>query len=369
MTQVHRTQFPISVVLSRAASPWAVIALLCLLSATADAAEKGTLDDTTDNNTEVESEQPECPTFIGSDERDDAHALTLHGIACFEAQEYAWALTHYISAFEIEPDPFLFGGIGRSLHELGLYEPAMGQYRRFLEEDDTPTGADRIRQRVEELEQLTELEATTVSLRSAPSGATAFVVLDNGQWYELGTTPLEVELREGDYTFAFDAEHYRPQTIDTSVAGDEDHRVDGHLVSEDVALGIEQPARRHSGRWMIAGGLVGTASATALLVLSQRNDSAARGLEDEEFDTLSDFDERQRHHLDRADSFRTWGIISAATGVTLLMGGALLYRSASSVKDSPTVNGEKNAVSSVESRSLQVEPTLGRNHLGVRLHF
>lgn len=343
----------------------ALVALWCLTPALANAEEMGG-----DNGEQVQ-EQPQCSTYIKSEERSDAHALTLHGINCFEAERYSWALTHYSAAFELDPDPFLFGAIGRSLHELGLFEPAMGYYQRFLDEDDAPSGADRIRQRVEELQELSKTEATVVSLRSAPSGATAYVVLDNGEWYELGTTPVEVELREGDYDFVFDADRYHPRQIEFHVEYGQENRVDGHLISEEAALGVSESSRRTSGVWMMATGLAAASGGATMLVLSQQNNSAAQGLEDNEFDDLSDYDERRRRHLDRADTYQTWGTISTAVGATALLGGFVLYVSASSSSQDSMIDDSHNDedMAPVERSSLSLKPVVGLNHLGMRLHF
>ncbi len=283
--------------------------------------------------------EEECPTYLAPEQRNDPAELALNGVACFQAEHYDWALTYYTAAYSLEPDSFLLGGIGRSLHELGIYEPAADYYQRFLHAEQTPYGTDRIRQRVDELEVIRDKEGTTAVLHSQPSGVTAYLVLDNGHWHELGTTPLEVELREGKYQFAFHSPGFRPRLVSKSLGSADSVKVESDLVSEESALNISDRRRRSAGTWMMATAVPATAAGATMVVLAMNDD------------------DRQ--------SLRTPGTITSAAGITILLTGAILYLSASSSED-PVPATELDALSA-DSRSFR--PTMGINHLGFRLDF
>ena len=302
-----------------------------------------------------------CDKNLSAAARQDSQTLTMHGVACFEAHKYDWALSYYLKAYAIDPEPFLLGGIGRSLHELGLYEPALDYYYQFLSHDEVPSGAERIRQRVDELEEAVadDEKTATVSLDSAPSGAEAFVVFDNDERYSLGSTPVEVELREGHYEFVFEDEDYLLRRFKTQVASGENNEIYGGLLLEPPAV----DRRRRAGGWTMAGAVVPLAAGATMLTLSAQETSAARTLEDD-FEDLDDFDSRRQQHLDSASSYRLWGTVSAAVGATALLTGTILYFSAPA-STSPGPDGEDSEL----SRNLEVEPTLGLNHLGLRLQF
>ncbi len=337
---------------------WAVISLgylLCIpsiLNASEPLADEATGD--------------ECPTYIAPDDRDNPQTLTLHGVACFEAGQYDWALTYYTRAFALSGDQFLFGGIGRSLHELGLYAPAMNAYHKFLDGDEVPSGADRIRSRVAQLEETIQAEGSELSLHSAPSDTTVYVVLGNGELYAIGSTPMQIELREGEYEFVFDDEHYHPRVVNVTASPDESSEVDGRLVSESSGLSVSEHRRRRAGVWTATTGLGIGAAGGALLVMSAHNNSTARSLEEDDFSDLSDYDERRRSHLDSAHTQRTWGTITTAAGATVLLTGMLLYFSGS---PSGPAADDDNSPYSKDAQRLQLEPTVGLNNLGFRLRF
>ena len=329
------------------------LCLSLILSSDAQAVES--LDD--------EAVPSDCPTYISSETHDDPQALTMHGIACFEDEQYDWALTYYRRAYGLSGDPFLLGGIGRSLHELGLYEPAMRSYEGFLDSDEDHSGADRIRRRVDELETSMQTQGSEVSLQSTPAGATVYLVLDNGEWYQLGTAPVELKLQEGTYEFVFHRDHYMPRQIAATTTPEEPQRIDGRLVSESSGLSVSERRRRRAGVWTTTTGLGIGAAGGALLALSAHNNSAARGLQEEDFPSPSDYDERLQGHLDSAHTQRTWGIVATATGATILVTGMLLYFSGS-----PSGVAADYTAALTPGR-LQFEPLVSSDSLGFRLAF
>lgn len=314
----------------------------------------------------VDDEVPEeCPTYIAPDQQNNSRQLTRHGLACFEAGDYDWALLYYTEAYIHSEDPFLFSVIGRSLHELGLYEPAMDYYRRFLDSEGvSSSGVERIQKRVEALEVHSAEEGATVSLRSSPSGARVYVRLDNGERYELGTTPLDVDMRRKDFEFIFERDDYRPHTVTSKADGDGPHEIDARLISQTSTLGISDRRRRRGGVWTAAAGFGIAAAGGTLLALSAHHSSTASSLEQGDYPTPSDFDERLNHHLDSSHTYAVLGTVVTATGATVLLTGALLYFSTSSPEP-----GDDAGLAIGNSDSLQLEPTAGINHLGVRLRF
>ncbi len=332
---------------------WLTIAALVLHAHSAAAVEDIDVDD-----------EQECPTYADTDA--DAASLGLKGVTCFQAGQYDWALTHYLAAHQLQPDPMLLGGIGRSLHELGLYQPALNYYEKFLEQESDTSRAERIRGRVEALEESLEDSAATVSLRGTPPGTTAYVVMDNGEWYALGSTPQEIDVRPGRYNFAFDSDEMRPRTVSARASASRTTVVDTELVSEKSAVKTSRRARRRAGIWTSTSSLVVGAAGATLLVMSARETSRAESLESDEFEGLSDFDERQRDHLDLADATGRWGLITAAVGATGLLIGSTLYLTGLPATDSGSELDDDQADT---ASGLHVEPTVGLDQVGVRLRF
>lgn len=321
----HRRSLPYKFELS-------LLAVLATVLAAATVAAEDTV--------EIDDPDEECSTYISPEDRLDVEALTFQGVACFKAERYDWALTHYRAAYSIRPDPFLLGGIGRSLHELGIYQPASRYYQRFLRREQAPSGVERIQRRVDELEASIDENAETVSLHSAPAGATAYVVLENGYWYELGTTPLRVELRGGEYEFAFHGAGYRPRQIQADISGD--HSIDAELVSEEAALNVSERRRRSAGVWTMVTSIPITAAGATMVALSAQDD-----------------DHR---------SLRTPGTIVSAAGMTTLLTGLIVYFSGSSEDPSP-LDDSLPRPDRLTPGEAAVEPMVGIGHLGIRLSF
>ena len=297
---------------------------------------------------------PQCVTYVDIEDRDDAEVLGMKGVACFQDGRYEWALTYYQRAHSMDPDPLLLGGIGRSLHELGLYEPALDYYRRYLDRDSTSSRAARIEERVRQLETSLD-DSATVSFQPSPSSSTAYVVLENGEWYELGETPLEVDIAPGDYQFVLSADGHRHRHVHTGIDGDT-------VIDEELTtFGIAGRNRKRAALWTAGSSLVVGITGATLLTISSQERSAAQQLDDGDFDDLSDYDERRRAHLDRARSTRLWGTAGTAVGVTGLLFGTILYMTASSVSDIDDASSQ--------ARRWSPEPTVGVGQFGVQFHF
>ncbi len=308
-----------------------------------------------------------CVSYVDADARDDADVLTRRGIDCFGAGEYDWALTHYRRAYELDADPFLLGAIGRSLHELGLYEPAKGYYRRFLEDESSPSGAERIERRLDEVEAKLDDNAVTVSLQTAPGEATTHLVLDNGEWYELGATPVELKVREGDYEFVFDRDGYQRRHTDAHITSGRPTEINEPLIDDDATFDISRRNRRRAGIWTSAASLLFGAAGGGLLVYAATEEDAAGALSDDDFDSTDALDDARRSHRDRASTSRLWGSVGTTVGFAGLVTGTVLYLT-NRPDDTPAASDDD--LDSTEAM-LQptIEPVVGYDHLGLRLRF
>ncbi len=305
------------------------------------------------------ADTPSCVTAIPSRDADSARQLTIYGLQCFEAQRYDWALTHYLAAYEIRPNADLRAVIGRALHELGLYEAARREYQAFLRaEDDTPAAA-RIRQRINELDQAIEDESGSLHLTTSPPGATTYMLLDNGSWYDLGPTPSEHILREGTYRLRVDRDDYHPITRDVTVRRGRQEAYHGDLIHESSTFDISDRRLRRAGAWTMISSVPVTATGITLLVLASQDTRAARELEDH-FQDLDDYHDRRREHLDRANDLRFWGTVTTVAGATGLLAGALLFSAGTN---------DLNDAPDDESARLRLRPQVGAQYLGVELHF
>lgn len=306
-----------------------------------------------------------CPPKIPLQSLQDAQDLTLYGVSCFEAKRYDWALTYYLQAFAIKPGPLLLGGIGRSLHELGLYGPAAAQYQAFLQTSPEPAGADRIKNRVRQLEQAKHDDGATVELLSAPSNVRVHLILDNGDWFPLGQTPTKVLLRRGNYDFIFEDDALRPRQESIQLRAGQETQITSELVHQSAPFDLSTRQWRRAGIWTMGASLPAAAAGLTLFLLSAQDRSSAKELEDH-FADLQDFDRRRTELLDRADTYRTWSIITAAVGTTGLITGALLY-----LLPRPASSSSKDEQFGLElvTQNLRIQPLAGPNHVGLRLRF
>lgn len=182
-----------------------------------------------------ERSEEECPrNVILSGTPSDADRLTLFGVACFKNEKFAQAYTHYRRAYEIEPSDLLRAAMGRSLHELGIYDVAEHHYSSFLEGTEGPR-AKKIQQRRDQLRRDIETSAAKVDLRSFPQNATVATRLPDGGWVDVGQTPTRVALAPGRYRFKFKRAGYRNRTLERDVPrSDEPTAVEADLYHRDA---------------------------------------------------------------------------------------------------------------------------------------
>lgn len=302
-----------------------------------------------------------CQTHPGSLSELDADDLMLRGVACFEEESFGWALMYYQRAYERDDDPFLYGAMGRSLQELGLYSSAQASFQRFLESNPppTPSSAERIDNRVEELNAMADDELAVITLGRPHDQARAFLVLDNGERYKLGALPTTLTVDpDQDLTLEVRAPGYRPRQFEIHPQSGDPTRLDPTLVADDATLSLDDRSRRRLGLGMGTTGLTMATAGVAFFAMGSHHGSRASDLDADDFDELSDLDRRQRHHLDRQDRYRRLGIVGASAGGALLLGATLLYLRTSS---SP---------SSIDEASAQrLQPLASPRQVGVQFRF
>ncbi|TXD38354.1 PEGA domain-containing protein [Lujinxingia vulgaris] len=305
----------------------------------------------------------QCPDYISPDQQHDARILTMHGVSCFEARDFERALHYYMRAYAQSPEPLLRGAIGRSLHELGIYGPARQYYQDYL---DSPaadaSGAQRIRERIDQLDATLAEDAATLEVRSTPPGARAHLVLENGEWFELGQTPVKTRVREGTYEVALTREGYQTRQMQARVHANAPTSVEPILVADAAAFDISAAGWRRGALWTLATSVPVAAAGTAMLVLSAQDTEAARDAA-RHYDDPGELERRRIELLERSDSLRTWGTATTAVGAAGLITGVVLYLSANRLA-SPGGDPAEDAQAGV-----RVQPELGANHIGVRVRF
>jgi hypothetical protein len=266
----------------------------------------------------------ECVTAVAPADASNALRLSRFGLACFEAGRFDWALTHYLAAYSVHPNPDLRAAIGRSLHELGLYGPARQEYQAFLDAEGDSPAADRIRRRVEELSVASADDGGTLHVTSAPAQSRTVLILDNGYWLDLGATPVEVTLREGTYELVVDSPEHHPASTVATVQPGRRETLQADLIHEAATFHATSRRWRQAGVWTMASSVPIAATGITLLVMSGQHTRAARDLDVHHRD-LRDYDDRRREHLDLAQTCRFWGTVGTAIGATGLVAGALFY--------------------------------------------
>ena len=311
-----------------------------------------------------------CPTQRPQPETTDHRTLTLHGLACFEARRYDWALTHYRAAYALNADPVLLATIGRSFQELGLYDLALTNYQAFLARESQTPAAERIRGRIRELEEAREDNGATIRLIASPPGHEVALVNENGDWIELGLAPAEMSLRAGTYEFVFTGEGYLPRHEKIRISSGQTRTIRTHLISEDAAFNISTRNIRRAGILTLGVSVPATAAGITLLALSSQTTTAALEL-DREFSDLSDYDARRRELLDDAADYRRWGTIGTGIGATGMIIGALLLSTSSSPskKNADQIDPSDESFPRQAQRSLFFEPLLSPTHLGFQIRY
>lgn len=314
----------------------------------------------------AEEEESRCLTRRVATGEVSARSLSLQGLHCFEAQRFDWALSHYRAAYSLSPDTVLHGAIGRSHHELGLFDLARDHYLAFLAVEGQSPAGQRIRNRVGQLQEDELQQGARLRLQAGAPDVNVALILENGYWIELGPAPLELSLREGSYEFAFHKPGYRTTYRQVRLSAQETEEVRLELISEDALFDISERTRKRAGAYTLGASIPITAAGITLLVMASQNRTAALEL-DQNFTDLSDYDSRRREHLDRADTFQNWGTIGTGVGAAGVVIGALLLSSGSSGSDDQ--DGE-NLLNNSHGRSLfPVQPLISHDFLGFQVRF
>lgn len=186
--------------------------------------------------------------YVPPEIRQDAMALTLQGVACFEVTYYSRALIFYRRAYEISPSPLLEAAIGRSLHELGLWGAAHAYYRRYLRRaEDDPEGRAKIKERLAELERQLAEEAANVTVTSTPDGARILLIDHNGHTEDMGTTPLTTRMAPGKYTIEVEKLGYYSRQKEIILSRKEQDELDVELVPQGATFNLESRRIRRIG--------------------------------------------------------------------------------------------------------------------------
>ncbi|MFB6351194.1 MAG: tol-pal system YbgF family protein, partial [Bradymonadaceae bacterium] len=123
----------------------------------------------------------QCPKNLPPEEASDAKQLTLLGVSCFKVEQFAQAYTYYHRAYQIEQSDALRAAMGRSLHELGVYELAKFYYEDFLEGQSSDSGSvQKIRNRLGQLNDDIDGKGVRTKLQSLPPNATVHLQISNG---------------------------------------------------------------------------------------------------------------------------------------------------------------------------------------------
>lgn len=192
---------------------------------------------------------PKCEDdYVPPEIREDAMALTLQGIACFEVTYYTRALIFYRRAYQISPSPLLEAAIGRSLHEIGLWGAAHAYYRRYLRRaEDDPEGRAKIEERLAELERQLEEEAATITITSTPNTARVLLIDHTGHTEDLGFTPVSTRMAPGKYKIEIEKLGYYSRESEVILSRKEQDELDVELVPQGATFNLESRRIRRIG--------------------------------------------------------------------------------------------------------------------------
>jgi tetratricopeptide (TPR) repeat protein len=155
------------------------------------------------------------PVSAGDDAADRALAKQHFeaGVAAYEGQRYADALTQFQEAYRIKPHPVVRVNMANCYDRLGKPVPAIFHFEKFLEESD-PNAA----QRKEVTEALRTLRAKVgeVTLRIEPDGAS--VIIDGGERRQAPVVE-PVRLEAGAHAIEVAASGYETQKRDFTLSG------------------------------------------------------------------------------------------------------------------------------------------------------
>lgn len=302
-----------------------------------------------------EESEKKCPRNLPPETASDAKRMTLLGVSCFKEEQFAQAYTYYHRAYEIEKSDLLRAAMGRSLHEIGIYEVAAFYYEAYLDSNDSGKGADKIRRRMEQLEKDTDEKGVETQLKSFPPNSTVHVELTNGDWVKLGDSPTVVHLREGRYRFAYERPNYRRRHVRRRLTKA------GNPVVVDAQLYHEKSLFKVTAhRWKRNAFVMSLASIPLI-----GGGVVFFGLTKDKFAEAEDYISdpnytpgRQNELVEQGHKYQRWAIgLSTLGGVTLLTAGALF------------LHGKALEPKTAKSASAGMQPVVGPDFVGVRGSF
>ena len=311
----------------------------------------------------------ECPTHLPPTGDRDARELTMQGISCFKQEEFAQAYTFYFRAYQQKESDTLRAAMGRSLHELGLYSLAESYYESFLEGSDPEADSTRkIEKRLDQLADDIDEHAVRTKLRSFPSAATVHVKLDNGEWVEVGGTPTEVRLREGEYHFGFRRDGHQRRRVARSLA---DSSAPATIDVDLYPTGSEFDAT--SRQWKKAGIITGL---SAIPVLGAG--AVFFGLSADQFSEAEDLTRdgvydpaRENQLVANGHRWQRWGIGFTTVGAAAAVTAGVLYWRGMSLQPSTDGGGSSGSGSEQTggTQALQLRPVVSPRSVGLRARF
>lgn len=155
------------------------------------------------------------PVSAGDDAADRALAKQHFeaGVAAYEAQRYADALSQFQEAYRIKPHPVVRVNMANCYDRLGKPVPAIFHFEKFLEESD-PNAAQR--QEVTAALRALRAKVGEVTLRIAPEGA--IVTIDGGERRQ-APIPELVRLEAGAHVIEVAASGYKTHKRDFALQG------------------------------------------------------------------------------------------------------------------------------------------------------
>lgn len=303
----------------------------------------------------------QCRDYVPPELRKNAEALTLQGVACFEAKQYGKALRHYRQAFTYAHTPFLEAAIGRSMHELGMWSAARAYYQRFLSSstaDTDPAGKRLIKKRLNALQKQLKKRGSTVSFKAHPTRTYVYLALPNGHRESLGATPMALKMAPGSYTFIFERRGYHASKEEITLDAASKHELDVELVPQNAPFNISARTYKQVGITTIACGIpILTAGGILWSIGANRVNEAETLIGEKMADQVSADD---RALLDSGTSQASWGrglfILGSAAVIT---GSVLTITGYAQESDAKNIEGKKR-----KRRASNFTPWIGWSQAG-----
>ncbi len=262
-----------------------------------------------------------CSSYSPPEESQDATALSMRGVECFEANDFLRALIFYRQAYTLSKSAVLRAGIGRSLQELGQPDLARHYYEGYLKVASPSTdGYQKIEQRLEAVRETLKTKTSPIEIRSTPGDASVFMILEGDYWEPLGNTPLKVNLLPGDHRIIVRKQDF--MTREESIRVDEEpspSEVEIDMVSQDALFNVTGREWQRRGVYFMLGSIPFIAGGTALFVLSKDRFDEAEKV------ALPDGDSRAEDLRNTGYNYRTAAIASSAVGGAALVTGLVFY--------------------------------------------